>query len=337
MDDFNLYMISRKIMSKNKGILASDERASSLNKKLKELGIEESEENRRRLRELFINTSSLEKYLNGIILSEETIMQNDSNGTPFTEILNDKDVLIGVKVDEGTAPLSEGSEEKITNGLDKLDGKLGEYFDKGARFTKWRSVIKIGENMPSDECLQQNSEIMAEYASIVQNHNMVPVVEPEVLMNGTHDIETSKQVNIKVLKTLFSKLDEKKVDIKAVILKTSMVINGTDNKDEVHPEQIAQYTIDTLLEAVPTDVPGIVFLSGGQSSLQATKNFDAIAKIEHKSPLPWELAFSFLRAIEQPALEIWQGKEDNVKKAREVFKERLKMNSLADRGLYSIS
>jgi fructose-bisphosphate aldolase class I len=335
MDKYNLYVISRTMMQKNKGILASDERGSSLYKKLEEIGVEGTEENGRRLREIFIDTPGNEDYISGIILSEETIVQSDSDNIPFTKILQDKGILIGVKVDDGTQPLRDGSEEKITKGLELLKNKLPKYREMGATFTKWRAVIKIGEGIPTEECIKKNCDLLAQYSVVVQEHGMVPIVEPEVLIKGSHGLKKSEEVTTQTLRTLFESLKEYKVDTKAVILKTSMVINGTDNSDEVKPEDIAEATIRTLKNSVPADVPGIVFLSGGQTPVQATQNLDAIAKIERDEPLPWELAFSFLRAIEQPALEIWQGKDENVTKAREAFIERLKMNSLADQGWYA--
>ncbi|MFC1722052.1 class I fructose-bisphosphate aldolase [Patescibacteria group bacterium] len=326
-----LYETTKKIMTNGKGILASDERPSSANKNLEKAGIVPSDEMRRSYRDLFINTPDLEKYVSGIIIHDETFWQNDLNNKPFRETLTEKGILIVIKVDEGTTELPEFPGEKITLGLDGLKERLEKYYEAGARLAKWRSVIKIGNNIPTQACIEANATGLAEYASFCQSFNIVPIVEPEVLIDGDHTIEIAEEITTNTLNILFEKLSEYRVDIKGLILKSSMVIPGKESTQEVTPEQIAQATIRTFNNSVPKDLPGIVFLSGGQDAIEATENLNAIAKNE---PLPWEIAFSYLRALEGSAAKIWQGKEENVDEARKEFIKRLSLNVLADKGAY---
>ncbi len=326
---------AQKIMAKGKGILASDERPTSANKNLIKAGIDlpanlnAQEELRRKYRQLFIKTEGIEKYLSGMILQEETFYQSDDDGYLFRDTLLEKDILIVIKVDGGTVDIPGFPGEKMTLGLDGLDDRLAKYYKDGARLAKWRSVIAIGDNIPTDEAIEANIVGLAEYASFCQKNNIVPIVEPEVLLDGNHTINRAEQVTKDVLKRLFDKLVEYKVDLSGVILKSSMVLPGKDSPEQVSHEEIAKVTVRTLKHSVPKEVPGIVFLSGGQSSDDAIENFNDIAKLE---PLPWEIAFSYLRAIEGPATKVWEGKQENVDEARKVFIETLETLHSADAG-----
>ena len=322
---------AKKMVAPGKGILASDESTTSANKSLSSVGIEPTEENRRRYRELFIKTKGIGKYLNGIILSEETFGQSDSDGVPFVETLKKEGILLGIKVDRGTEFIPGTKDEKFSMGLDNLSTRLKTHFEAGANFAKWRSVFFVDGVIPSDEAIEINSNSLALYASLCHEANIVPIIEPEILYDGGHNIEETFEDSLRVLKAVFAKLIEYKVDLSCLILKASMVLPGKLSKQKVTSKVIAQATVECLKEAVPPEVPGIVFLSGGQPAEDATKHLNEIAKLE---PLPWEITFSFLRAIEGPALEVWRGKDENVEKARLVFETMLKNNVAADAGEY---
>lgn len=331
MDIEILKKVTQQLMTPGKGILASDESTNSANKTLAKINVEGTPETRRKYREIFIGTPNLGKYITGIILFDETVRQSDSNRILFRDILKKEQVLIGIKVDKGTRDLPYFPDEKYTQGLDNLNERAKEYVELGAKFAKWRSVIKIDteKTLPSDECIRINAVGLAQYAAICQVNGLVPIVEPEVLYEGGHSLETAKKITKKVIKMIFHEMDAHKVELGAVILKTSMVLAGNKNKDQTPPEEVAKATVETLKESVPKNVGGVVFLSGGQTPEQAIHNLNEIAELE---PLPWELTFSFLRAIEGPAEEIWQGKDSNVEKAREAFVEQLKLSTMADRG-----
>ncbi len=325
----DLYKVAQKVMSGHRGILASDESLNSANKNLVKAGVEPNDELRRDYRELFINTPGLEDYINGIILHEETFFQKDANGKLFRETLLEKGIEIIIKVDGGTEKLPGSPKEVYTLGLDQLEEDLKKYYSHGARLAKWRAVIRIGNNIPSQACLDRNAKDLAVYAKTCQEYNIVPIVEPEVLLDGNHSIEKAEEITRLTLSTVFEYLSQEEVDLEAVILKTSMVLPGNEFGTKASPEEVAKHTVRTLLDCVPEDIPGIVFLSGGQGADEATRNFNAITK---KEPLPWPLTFSFLRAIEGPPGKIWQGKKENVEAARNEFINRLKMNVAADAG-----
>ncbi len=318
---------ARLLVHPGKGILASDERISSLNKKFTSLGIPPTAEMRRAYRQLFICTDGLENYINGIILAEDTIQQTASNGLGFTEILKQKGILIGVKVDLGTTNLPGFPQEKYTEGLDQLAVKVRVFKSLGASFTKWRSVYSIGDGIPSPQAIAVNSNLLALYASIVQQAGLVPILEPEVLMNGQHSAEKCGEVSTEILLSLFRELDFLRVNREQIILKTNMILPS--NGQPSTPAETAQLTVQVLKQTVPNDVPGIVFLSGGQTPDQATANLNAIAQLE---PLPWQISFSFLRALEQPALETWRGDNSKYPEARQVFKECLAKEVAAELG-----
>ena len=329
MNEKLLRETAQKMVAKGKGILASDESNPSANKSLARAGVAPTEENRRRYRELFICTPGINKYLNGVILSDETFGQRSLEDMPFREVLSEQGILVGIKVDMSTEEIPNSNGEKFTQGLDGLDDRLQKYFDEGANFAKWRSIFSVGEGKPSDEAVEINSLGMAMYAAMCQKQNIVPIVEPEVLYEGNHTVEQAFKATLKVLKRVFKELSEHKVYLPGVILKTSMVLPGKDSGENVPDKAIAQATVEVLRECVPEKIGGVVFLSGGQTPNQASQNLDEIAKLE---PLPWEITFSFLRAIEGPALEVWQGKDENVEEARKVFLEMLKNNVAADAG-----
>lgn len=318
------------MMQDKKGILAADESNTTCNKRFQALGIPETEEERRRWRELLLSAPLMEKFVSGVILFDETIRQSDSDGKKFTEVLKEKGVLTGIKVDEGLQEFIDHPGEHLTHGLNGLPARMQEYKALGATFAKWRAAYPISERTPSDDAIRENSEILARYAVICQEHDIVPMVEPEVLLDGNHSIEKSKEVTKKVLKGLFGALEKHHVHLDGLILKTSMVLSGKDGEGRVDAQSVGEATIEVLKECVPANVGGVVFLSGGQTPDEATANFNAIAK--HK-PLPWPLAFSFSRAIQNDALVTWAGKISNVDIAREAYIKRLMSNSMADQGL----
>ncbi len=329
MDKKLLRSTAQKMMAQGKGILASDERNSSLDKKFEKYGIENNEDNRKRYRELFINTPNIQNYINGIILFEETFKQTDSNEKLFRQTLSEKGILVGVKADGGYEDFGNRGEQ-VSMGLDGLDEKLSSYKKLGASFTKWRAKILIDNNLPTFECVLENAKRLAEYASVSQKNSLVPIVEPEVLIDGGHTIEKSKQVTIESYKTVFDELSKKDVYLPGLVLKASMIHQGKDSDQPIDHKQIAQLTASALESSVPKNVGGVVFLSGGQAPMEASKNLNEIAELE---PLSWEITFSYLRAIEGPAFDIWQGRDENVQKARLVFEQILKRNTLADKAM----
>lgn len=320
-----------KLMTQDKkGILAADESNATCGKRFQALGIPDTEEERRRWRELLLCAPGNEEFINGVILFDETIRQSDSNGKLFTEVLKEKNILIGIKVDEGLQDFIDHAGETLTHGLNGLPARIQEYKALGATFAKWRAAYKISDRTPSEDAIRENSEILARYAVICQEHDIVPMVEPEVLLDGNHSIEESKEVTKKVLKGLFESLAKHHVHLEGLILKTSMVLSGKDAENRADAKVVGEATVEVLKECVPENVGGVVFLSGGQTPDEATSNFNEIA--QHK-PLPWPLAFSFSRALQNDALLAWSGKVSNVEMAREAFMKRLKNNSLADQGL----
>ena len=328
----SLHDIAQQMVTPGKGILASDERGTSLNKKFAPLGIAQTGEMRRAYRELLITTPGIEQYLTGMILSEETMQHTTHTDIPFPHILQQKGILPGVKVDGGTIPLTGFPGERITEGLDRLAEKVQMYTTLGAVFAKWRAVIVIDDKkeLPSDTAIVANAHVLARYAAICQENGLVPIVEPEVLHDGTHTLDHCADVTTHVLREVFSHLPFFGVDLGAMILKTSMVLPGKDATPAT-PEEVAAATVQVLKETVPHTVPGVVFLSGGQSPEEATQNLNAIA---HDDSLPWEISFSYLRAIQQPALDAWGGKEENKEAARAAFIQQLEQVACAEQGHY---
>lgn len=330
----DLYSIAQKMVAPNKGILAADESNPTATKRLASIQMESTPENRRQYRELFLGTKGIENAISGVILYDETIRQTLSDGTPFVKHLESIGVLPGIKVDLGLKELPGFPGEKISVGLDALDTRLQEYYAMGARFAKWRSVIAIGPNLPTEACMKANAMVMALYAGFCQAANIVPMIEPEVLLDNDHDLQRAEEVTTRTLELCFDALREYHVDLKSLILKSSMVIPGNKCADQSSLEEIAEATIRCLKETVPAEVPGVVFLSGGQTAEQATNNLRAINQAAQKSGgAPWQLTFSYARALQGPPLAIWAGKPENLPKAREVFTERLTANSKARMGL----
>lgn len=317
----------------DKGLLAMDESNTTCNKRFEQLGIPQTIDYRRSYRELLVTTPGLERFINAAILSDETIHQQTKDGIPFIDILINAGIIPGIKVDIGTKDLAGFQSEKITEGLDGLYERLIEYHKLGARFAKWRAVITIGDKIPTWACIEANTHALARYAAICQQAQIVPIIEPEVLMDGNHTIEKCYEVSEKTLHVLFDQLYKQGVDFKATILKPNMVLPGKECPIQVDARTIADFTIKCLLRTVPPAVPGIAFLSGGQSGEMASENLNAMHS-NLKSPLPWALTFSFARALQYPAIQIWNGKEENTEAAQEAFLHRALCNNAANNGSY---
>ena len=332
--NFNsLSEIASYMVSEGKGILAADESNPTCTKRFDSIGVESTEEKRRDYRELLFRSEGMKGNIGGVILFDETIRQSAADGTSLVDVITSQGSLPGIKVDKGLQQIG-NSEESLTQGLEGLDQRLKEYYELGAKFTKWRAVINIGEDMPSSEAISANMEALADYAKIVQNNNMVPMVEPEVLMDGNHSIDDCFEATSRCLDALFTYLLEKGVDIKGTILKPNMVTSGSNYSDQADVEEVARKTIDCLKAYVPDDLPGITFLSGGQSDIDATAHLDAMNKI---GGFNWKLSFSYGRALQQPALKAWMGKIENSTLAQQALSHRALMNKLASEGKWDIS
>ena len=325
--------IAKYIVSDGKGILAADESNPTCGKRFDSIGVESTESNRRDYREMLFRSSGMKDNIGGVILFDETIRQNAQDGTPLVDLIKNQGALPGIKVDKGLAPFESSPEETLTQGLDGLDERCKEYLTLGAKFTKWRAVIKISDDIPTDGCIQANMEALAKYAKIVQDNNMVPMVEPEVLMDGNHSIEKCYEVTSKSLKMLFKCLKDEGVNIGGTILKPNMVTSGSIAESQASIQKVAEMTVQCLKENVPSDLPGITFLSGGQSDVNATAHLDAMNKIGGFS---WKLSFSYGRALQQPSLKAWLGKEENIPKAQEALSHRALMNKLAANGAWNL-
>ena len=329
-----LIATAKAMVAEGKGLLAMDESTPTCNKRFEKAGIPQTEETRRSYRELIVTTPGLGEFISGVILYDETIRQSRKDGTPFVKVITDAGIIPGIKVDTGAKDLAGHSREKITEGLDGLRDRLAEYSQMGARFAKWRAVIALGDGLPSRGCIEANAQALARYAALCQEAGLVPVVEPEVLMDGAHTLERCFEVTEEVLRTVFSQLYTQRVMLEGMILKPNMVLPGKDCPKQNRVEEVADATVTCLLRAVPAAVPGIAFLSGGQSAELASARLNAM-NVRFKSRLPWALAFSFARAIQQPALEIWQGKEIHVLAAQQALVHRARCNSAARLGRYT--
>ena len=323
--------IANYIVSDGKGILAADESNPTCGKRFDSIGVESTEINRRDYREMLFRADGMQDNIGGVILFDETIRQSAEDGSPLVELIKSQGALPGIKVDKGLAPLESSPEETVTQGLDGLDERCREYFSIGAKFTKWRAVIKISASLPTDECIKANMQALAKYAKIVQNNNMVPMVEPEVLMDGNHTIDQCYEVTSKSLKSLFECLKDEGVNIAGTILKPNMVTSGSTAEIQASVQEVAEMTVKCLNENVPADLPGITFLSGGQSDIDATAHLDAMNKI---GGFPWKLSFSYGRALQQPSLKAWLGKKENVSMAQDALSHRALMNKLAANGAW---
>ena len=326
--------IANYIVSDGKGILAADESNPTCGKRFDSIGVESTETNRRDYREMLFRASGMQDNIGGVILFDETIRQNAEDGTSLVELIKHQGALPGIKVDKGLAPLESSPEETVTQGLDGLDERCKEYVSLGAKFTKWRAVIKISESLPTEECIEANMQALAKYAKIVQNNNMVPMVEPEVLMDGSHTIDQCYETTSKSLKSLFRCLKEEGVNIAGTILKPNMVTSGSTAESQATAQKVAEMTVKCLNENVPSDLPGVTFLSGGQSDVDATAHLDAMNKI---GGFPWKLSFSYGRALQQPSLKAWLGKEENIPLAQDALSHRALMNKLAANGAWNTS
>ena len=324
--------IARKLMAPGKGILAADESVRTMNTRLSAVEVEETPEMARQYRDVLFSTDGLGDHLSGVILFDQTIRQMSNSRTPFARLLEEKGVMPGIKVDLGLVQLPGFPNEEVSIGLDDLDRRLDEYYEFGARFTKWRSVIRISDTTPTDTALQANAHVLARYAAIVQAHSMVPMIEPEVLFDGTHTIERSAQVIEDTLKATFAQMNAYRISLPGLILKTSMALPGKESGKEMRAPDVARETVHALRASVPKETAGIVFLSGGQTPRQATENLNAIA---NSSNLPWPVTFSYSRAIEEPVLAAWRGKEENRSRAQQALLHRLKLNASAREGKYS--
>jgi len=325
---------AQTLMADHKGILAMDESNPTCNKRFAALGIPQTEEARRAYRELIITTPGLGDSISGVILYDETISQKKKDGTPFQKVLGDAGIIPGIKVDTGAKEMAGHPGEKITEGLDGLRDRLKEYFQMGARFVKWRAVIAIGDGLPSRSALEANAHSLARYAALCQEAGLVPIVEPEVLMDGDHSLERCLEVTEEALRNVFIQLNCQRVMLEGIILKPNMVLPGLTSPQQVSVGEVADTTVQCLLRTVPAAVPGIAFLSGGQSAELASARLNAM-NARFKGRLPWALAFSFARAIQQPALEIWRGDEANVAAAQAALLHRARCNQAARRGEYT--
>jgi fructose-bisphosphate aldolase class I len=334
MNTQELIDTARKMVADNKGLLAMDESNPTCNKRFAKWGIPQTVEERRAYRELIVTTPGLGESISGAILYDETIRQRKKDGTPFVKVITDAGMIPGIKVDTGARDLAGHPGEKITEGLDGLRDRLAEYFQMGARFAKWRAVIAIGDGIPSWGCIQANAQALARYAALCQEAGLVPVVEPEVLMEGEHSLEGCREVTEEVLRTVFSQLYTQRVMLEGLILKPNMVLPSLACPKQESVDEVADATVRCLLRVVPAAVPGIAFLSGGQAGELASARLNAM-NVRFKSRLPWAIAFSFARAIQQPALEIWGGKESNVLAAQQALSHRARYNRAARRGEYN--
>ena len=323
---------ARELVAPGKGILAADESDGTIKKRFDSIAVESTEETRRAYRDMLFTAPGIGETISGVILFDETIRQAAADGTPFPQLLEREGVIPGIKVDKGAKPLAGSPEEKVTEGLDGLRERLNEYRELGARFTKWRAVIEIGEGIPSYTCLHTNAHALGRYAALSQEAGLVPIVEPEVLMDGEHTIERCYLITEWMLKETFQELYYQRVELQGMLLKPNMVLSGKDAPKQASVEEVAEQTIRCLKACVPAAVPGIVFLSGGQSDEIATEHLNAM---NERGPHPWELSFSYGRALQAPALKAWRGEESNAQAGQEALAHRAKMNGLARSGEYS--
>jgi fructose-bisphosphate aldolase, class I len=332
MDVQELQKTAQAIVADGKGILAADESDGTIKKRFDSIGVESNEEARRAYRDLLFTTEGAEEYIGGVILFDETLRQSSADGTPFPKLLESKGIVPGIKVDTGAKPLALAEGETVTEGLDGLRERLNEYRELGARFAKWRAVITIGKDIPSEYCIWTNAHALARYAALCQEASIVPIVEPEVLMDGDHTIERSFEVTSRTLHAVFTELRDQRVQPEGILLKPNMVLPGYECPQQAADAEIAEETVRCFRRHVPAAVPGIVFLSGGQSEEEATSRLNTLNVL---GPHPWKLSFSYGRALQAAALKAWGGKEENVGAAQHAYYHRAKMNSAAQTGTYA--
>ncbi len=323
---------ARAMVAPGRGILAADESSGTIEKRFKTINVPSTEENRRAYRDLLFTTAGAAEFISGVILFDETIRQKTSDGRPFPKVLADQGIVPGIKVDTGAKALAGAPGEKVTEGLDGLRERLKQYRDLGARFAKWRAVITIGEGIPSSYCIDANAHALARYAALCQEAGIVPIVEPEVLMDGGHTIERCEEVTSKTLRSVFNALFEHRVLLEGAMLKPNMVLPGKLCPQQATPQQIAEATTRCFLRHVPAAIPGIVFLSGGQSDQEATENLNAMNAM---GSFPWELSFSYGRALQAPVLQAWLGRKENVGAAQRAYLHRCRCNGAARYGKYN--
>jgi fructose-bisphosphate aldolase, class I len=331
MDTKLMTETARAMVAPGKGLLAADESAGTCKKRFDSVAVECNEENRRVYREMLFTTPNISEYVSGVILFDETLRQKTKDGTPIPEYLKKNGIIPGIKVDAGAHDMALHPGEKVTEGLDGLARRMDEYFKLGARFAKWRAVITIGESIPSMACIKANAHALARYSAICQEASIVPIVEPEVLLDGNHTAERSEQVHEDTLETLFHELERHAVSLEHVILKASMVVSGKENPKQAAVQEVAERTLRVLKRTVPAALPGVVFLSGGQTDENATAHLDAM----NRMGAPWPLTFSYSRALQAVALKAWRGQASNVGAAQKAFHHRARMNSLAAKGQWN--
>ena len=332
MDLQTLQSTAQALVAEGKGILAADESTGTIKKRLDSIGVESTEDSRREYRQLLFTTEGAEDYISGVILYDETIRQSTDDGTPFPKLLESKGIIPGIKVDAGAKPLALTDGETITEGLDGLRARLEEYRELGARFAKWRATYSIAPDKPSEYCVWTNAHALARYAALCQEAGLVPIVEPEVLQDGTHTIAESRVATGRVLQGVYTELHDQRVDVRGTLLKPNMVLSGYEASDRASVDDVAEVTLECFYKHVPAAVPGIVFLSGGQTDEDATAHLNAM---NAKGPHPWQLSFSYGRALQAPALKAWAGKPENVEAAQRAYYHRAKMNGAARTGMYA--
>lgn len=333
MPTTDLHRTALELATRGKGILAADESTGTIEKRLKSIGVQNTEENRRAYRDLLFSTQGLGEFISGVILFDETLRQRDAGGTPFPELLAAHGIIPGIKVDKGTVELPGCPGEKATQGLDGLAARCDEYRELGARFAKWRAVLSIGDDLPSAHAVAVNAHALARYAAICQSRSLVPIVEPEVLMDGAHTLERCAQVTEAVLHEVFHALHEHGVVLERMLLKPNMVVSGSECARQAPADEVATATLACLRRTVPAAVPGIMFLSGGQSDEAATANLNAMNAAD--GPRPWVLSFSYGRALQAPALKAWRGDAANVGAAQTALLKRARLNGAAQQGNYA--
>ena len=325
------------LVEPGRGLLAADESNPTIEKRLDSIGVENTPENRLAYRRILLTAPSIEEFLSGVILFDETIRQQAEDGTPLVRLLQDAGVIPGIKVDAGAKPLALSPDETVTEGLDGLRDRLQEYYELGARFTKWRAVLHVGDDRPSRYAIDVNAHALARFAALSQEAGLVPIVEPEVLMDGDHDIDACFEASEATLREVFYQLAHQGVDLAAMVLKPNMVLSGKDAEERAGPEEVAELTLTCLLHTVPAAVPGIAFLSGGQGDEESTLNLDAINRLAPEVAAPWELTFSYGRGLQAAPQQAWAGKEENVERAQAAFLKRAEVLAAARMGQYEPS
>ena len=332
MSKQELESVAQRMVAKGKGILAADESMGTIKRRFDSIKIESNENNRRAYREMLFTAKGIEEAISGVILFDETLRTAASDGTPFPQLLSKKGIIPGIKVDKGPVDIPGFPGEVVTEGLDGLRARVKEYKELGAKFAKWRAVITIGDAIPTPMCLEANAHALARYAALCQEGGLVPIVEPEVLLDGSHTVDRCQEVTEETLKVTFSQLFEQRVYLGGMILKPSMIVSGKDNPKQAGVEEVAERTIRCLKRTVPAAVPGIAFLSGGQSAERATEHLNAMNAM---GPHPWEVSFSYASALQDPAIKAWKGEAANVAAAQKIFYHRAKCNSAARSGSYN--